>query len=77
MWSRTLLNFESGSLSAIDDSLLGLPVTKAQLARVCGKSVQELRALVHGMSLSTRSNAWPIDGTSWGGHSPVQPSDLA
>ena len=56
---------ESGWPSAIEDLLLGLPVTKARLARVRSKSVQGLRALVHGHEpveeVERTANRWDID----------------
>ena len=65
VWTRALELLESGSPSAVDDVLLGLPVTTEQRAQIRSKPVEDLRALVHGhfpvSAVEASANRWNID----------------
>ena len=65
VWTQALDLLESGSPSAVDDALLGLPVTKWQRAGTRARPVEGLRALLHGHepveALECSANRWNLD----------------
>ena len=65
VWTQALDLLESGSPSAVDDALLGLPVTKSQRAGTRAGPVEGLRALLHGHepveAVECSANRWNLD----------------